>query len=56
MDTISFEENSSRSQPEEVYSVNTLTDEWSVLLDTIESDIQYKIDNGAQCNVQYSQR
>ena len=51
LDTISLEENSSSSQPEEVYSVNTLTDEWSVLLDTNGSDIQYKIDTEVQCNV-----
>ena len=31
--------------------MNTLTNEWSVLLDTNGSDIQYKIDTGAQCNV-----
>ena len=51
VDTISLEENPSSSQPEEVYSVNTLTNEWSVLLDTNGNDIQYKIDTGAQCNV-----
>ena len=51
VDTISSEENSSSSQPEEVYSVNTLTNEWSRLLDTNGSDIEYKIDTGAQCNV-----
>ena len=51
VDTISLEENLSSGQPEEVYSVNTLTNEWSVLLDTNGSDIQYKIDTGAQCNV-----
>ena len=50
-DTISLEENSSSSQPEEVYSLNTLTNKWTVLLGTNESDIQYKIDTGAQCNV-----
>ena len=31
--------------------MNTLTNEWSVLFDTNGSDIQYKIDTGAQCNV-----
>ena len=51
VDTISLEENSSSSQPEEDYSVNTSTNEWSVLLDTNGSDIQYKIDTGAECNV-----
>ena len=49
--TISLEGNSSSSQPEEVYSINTLINEWSVLLDTNGSDIQYKTDTGAQCNV-----
>ena len=51
VDTISLVENSSSSQPEEVYSVNTLTNEWSVLLHTNESDIQKKDDTRAQCDV-----
>ena len=51
VDTISSEENSSSDQPEEVYSVNTWTNEWSVLLDTNGSDIEYKIDTRAQCNL-----
>ena len=51
VDTISSEENSSSRQPEEVYSVNTLTNEWSVSLDTNGSDIEYNIDTRAQCNV-----